>query len=1500
MKKNNTLKKIKEKPSKKEELEFYILSGDKNYIYENYSLALTQYKKAEEISPEASEYKFRIGKTLLKLEKPGEALNYFLLSLKNSRENARIHNALSYTYHSLKKLGKALKHCKKSVELDFYNPIYRHNLGTIKMEILKGKPGFRLQNLYKIALDYEQAGLKYIDRHKCSKNFSSLGLLFFTKGEFEAAKNWYKRSLRLDSENGEIHINMGVMDLLDRKYGEAIKKFNKAIEYKGNIISALRGKALSYENMGNINKAITNYEKLLELKSEDKYSKTALNTIYNSLKKNNMHNSFLNLSRIYSEEGKIDKACYELNNAIKMGVKSFELVSEINRLALSLTIKKKEDDALRLYEKCASILKEIYGELKIKYLRKDEFFEIETVYPLSEADRERIICYRMLRDLYRQKNLITTSEYWHSELYNVIRETASNVIFYNYRDVKKLIYEIEKSIDNSPLPCPTSYKVLGDLYLYEGNLKKALSNYKKAKELKPEKISYIICLAKCYFKIQMYKEATKEYGQAINCNCNVLLKFRKDLNYLLKILNTEDLKFLEKACYENLNKNSQDHACYFILGKIYLKLRKDKFAIKALEHALSLNIKNKLYLNSLAKIYIEKGIKLYRENKTGDAINLLNFAHKLSIDIKTKITSSILLGTIHYEKKNFNEALNIFSEMEKIKTEKKLKVYKFMGLIYENTGEEEKAVHYNKKFLEELNKEIDYKLLSKTFCFIDETPKDYIDKIPEYERAIELEPENSNYYIILANLYKNIDKLEELSNKFLKKIKENPLYGQIFLQTGRILYEEKKLDEAEMEYEKALKVGLKHEELAVNLNKLAIKFYEKNKIKKAITILNKAIDFYPEYTDPYYHIGNIYYHMGEENKSIEYLSGAIEKEVNSEKKANYLNTLGNIYLKQGKMKVAFEQFNEAIKIAPCSEESYLNMAIADYKSGIMDKAIEKFLKVLELKPEHFRAIKYLRDLHKGNKEEKQWQEQLINLLKEKVIDWSYINKIKEPEELEELLIEYEKAFGIKKEDTKYLKKLGEFYINQGNLNKASEIIGKCTNLEPDLAYLHIKLSNAYLKIQDFEKARTEACKALDKGIKTVDLASVCIKIGNKFLERGELEKARNEYEKAWNMGNKTKDLALKINKLGVEYSSINETDIAIELFEKATDLIPENIIFHKNLGTMYQRKDLIKKAVHSFETAKNIKPDDIKILEKLKNIYQENGYFRKAIKILEQLIEFKPHNAIYNYFTGKIYYDSGKFEKAIKYYENTIKLKKDWHSPHVELGYIYMEKNDYKKSKEEFEHALNMNNKSPKALVGLGRIYNYSNDISASERYYSEALDIYLEESQKKDISSEILVNFGDLYLYKIEIDKAIEIYQKATKIKDNNKKAFLHLGKALFIKGELPESKEEFEKLARDQAEFPEIYYYLGDIYRIKTLLQESIDYYRTVIRLNPDWTYKAYQSLGEIYEELKEKKLSLQCYKKAQDLKKGSLNDVPVPLFPSLDIKKIIESMEKDLKSE
>jgi len=201
--------------------------------------------------------------------------------------------------------------------------------------------------------------------------------------------------------------------------------------------------------------------------------------------------------------------------------------------------------------------------------------------------------------------------------------------------------------------------------------------------------------------------------------------------------------------------------------------------------------------------------------------------------------------------------------------------------------------------------------------------------IPEFSRAVELNPSDPIYRSDL---------------------------GLAFMFT-------RNLDEAIKQFEEAIKIDKRYTPAK---NNLASAYMLKGDLERARILLTEVLNdpLYPTPQFAYFNLAKIYERQGKIDQAIEHYKLALDVE---REYPDAYNNLGFLYLQQGRTDLAISAFSEATRLGPKVPVYYRNLGIAYVEAGKRREARRAFERVLELEstgPSAEYARKALDDLRR--------------------------------------------------------------------------------------------------------------------------------------------------------------------------------------------------------------------------------------------------------------------------------------------------------------------------------------------------------------------------------------------------------------------------------------------------------------------------------------------------------------------------------------------------------
>lgn len=347
---------------------------------------------------------------------------------------------------------------------------------------------------------------------------------------------------------------------------------------------------------------------------------------------------------------------------------------------------------------------------------------------------------------------------------------------------------------------------------------------------------------------------------------NKLIKDAEIKNYLdlnsyqvISYLYCNNKKYKECIIYANkaILCNPESGYSYFLIGNALYKQKKYKEVINYLKLAEKYKYKSK-YLNlMLAYSYLEEN----------DYKNSLKYTRKVKKDANPFYER----GTMYYNKKNFDKALNDFLKAEALGYKDDF-IFTRLSFLYANNGEYEKSLNYANKAI--INNKDGFAYYRKGVALYN--MKDYINAKKSFLKAEELN------YIHSCNMFEKLSFIFTIENNYKQAINYankaiilNSQNAYAYYRKGYALFYSQKFSKSKESLIKSDKLGF----LNYNLfSMLSYIFYIENNFKKAHSYINKALLLCKDDSTIYYLKAGILASLGKEKEAVNYYQKALTLE----------------------------------------------------------------------------------------------------------------------------------------------------------------------------------------------------------------------------------------------------------------------------------------------------------------------------------------------------------------------------------------------------------------------------------------------------------------------------------------------------------------------------------------------------------------------------------------------------------------------------------------------
>jgi tetratricopeptide (TPR) repeat protein len=253
-------------------------------------------------------------------------------------------------------------------------------------------------------------------------------------------------------------------------------------------------------------------------------------------------------------------------------------------------------------------------------------------------------------------------------------------------------------------------------------------------------------------------------------------------------------------------------------------------------------------------------------------------------------------------------------------------------------------------------------------------------------------------------------------------LRRNPDCPMAYYNLGLVYFQQGRLDEAIVQYQKVLQINPVETDA---LNNLGSAFLQQGRPDEAAAYYQKALALQPDSAATLYNLGNALFRQGRTGEAMAQYQQALAIDPSSAE-ARY--NLGNALLQQGKIDEAMAQYQQALVLKPDYAEAHNNLGNGFVQQGRMEEAIAQFQKALTIKPDYADAHNNLGSafLQQGR--------------------------------LDEAVAHYQKALAIKPGDAEVHDHLGTALLQLGRTAEALAHYQKVLAIKPDDASVQNKLA----------------------------------------------------------------------------------------------------------------------------------------------------------------------------------------------------------------------------------------------------------------------------------------------------------------------------------------------------------------------------------------------------------------------------------------------------------
>ncbi len=451
-----------------------------------------------------------------------------------------------------------------------------------------------------------------------------------------------------------------------------------------------------------------------------------------------------------------------------------------------------------------------------------------------------------------------------------------------------------------------------------------------------------------------------------------------------------------------------------------------------------------------------------------------------------------------------------------------------------------------------------------------------------YQKLADLDRDNVDIRLTLANLYEKVEKPDKASNEYIK-------IAEYYLKNNDI-------ENAEKSLEKAIEIYPKN---YVALKKLIDLYRENNKLKDGIDLIKNFLKLYPEDIEIKRILGELYFEAKIFNEAEKIFIEIIDKnnEIN-EQTIETIKKLVQIRLRDGEYDEAFKIIVPVVdKLVENNEDEkaheLLNLIIADndsYIPALMKKAY--IYKKRDKKANLISVLNAIYEVYKAQKEKDKMIETLEELIKLDPKNFNYRDELVKIKASEVVHEEKDEKGKLSEDELTIINHINQFdkLFNAGLKEEAIRNLEYLKELHPKSEAINNKLLDYYITLQ---------------------LKTKALQLGKEMIRHYE---SMEDIESAKRIARKLIEFAPEDPLLNI-YISKEETEIE---FNPEGELELEGMSFE---GEKSPTKEELSKLDFYIEDGYN--DSAIEFLNELKNKYPNSKELAKRENLLKEKVKGK-------------------------------------------------------------------------------------------------------------------------------------------------------------------------------------------------------------------------------------------------------------------------------------
>jgi tetratricopeptide (TPR) repeat protein len=499
------------------------------------------------------------------------------------------------------------------------------------------------------------------------------------------------------------------------------------------------------------------------------------------------------------------------------------------------------------------------------------------------------------------------------------------------------------------------------------------------------------------------------------------------------------------------------------------------------------------------------------------------------------------------------------------------------------------------------------------------------------------------------------------------------------------------------------------------------------------------------------------------------------------------------YAAQGNLGAAMQEMQKAIAAESSRSESYLDMALLQLRSNLLEQAEVNFRKAAELDPKATNAQLALGGFYQSR------------------------NRLPEAEQ------QFKRAIELAPKDPAPREALVRLYMTQGRKTDAEALLKQAKTDLPNNSEGYRMLGDFYYASGDLDKATAEYSSLYGDHPKDIQVKKNYVQLLILKSRLEEASKLNNEILKA-----NPHDLEGLVYRGQIQLRQ-NDAGGAVDSLQQALKEDPGSAVAHYQLGLAFDTQHNEARAESEWRESARLRPDLMEAQRALAGLELRRGDLDALMQTAQQIIGGAPYAPDGYLMRGLVEMNRQRYSDAQQDLTKAMGVAPGSPAPYVQMGKLYELQKQFAEATKFYQQALDKDAGSTDALQGIMNVY-------LAQKQPDQAIAAARAQIAKSPATSGFYDLLGTVLFERKDLKGADSALHKAIELDENNADALLKLGQVQAAEGSVSQALATYQQSIQDHPREIAFYILAGEMYESERDWNNAKAMYQKALEIQPD----------------------------------------------------------------